>query len=143
MGTDNSDMVAYLQMIQSSIERMSSTSAIFKGFCATIVTGIAAVSFTEINRGIMLLAFSPVICFLILDIYYLQLERRFRMLYDDVRLGNHQVDYDLVPPKIKRSEEKTNATIISCILSPSIYLFYGPLIFIVAIIIIMKFMEVI
>ncbi len=25
----------YLQMIQSTIERMSTTSAIFKGFCAT------------------------------------------------------------------------------------------------------------
>lgn len=39
------DRKTYLQMIQSTIERMSTTSAIFKGFCATIVTGITAISF--------------------------------------------------------------------------------------------------
>ena len=41
--------VSYLQMIQCTIDRMSTTSAIFKGFGATIITGISAVSFTEIN----------------------------------------------------------------------------------------------
>ena len=33
--------ISYLQMIQSSIDRMSTTSAIFKGFSATIITGIS------------------------------------------------------------------------------------------------------
>ena len=52
---DNKDIfdektIQYLQMIQSVIDRMSTTSAIFKGFCATIVAGVFAVSFTEINR---------------------------------------------------------------------------------------------
>lgn len=68
--------ISYLQMIQSSIDRMSTTSAIFKGFSATIITGISAVSFTEINKWVLFLAVLPIVCFLALDVYYLQLEKR-------------------------------------------------------------------
>ena len=47
--TDNLK-ATYLQMIQASIDRMSTTSAVFKGFCATIIAGISAISFTEIDK---------------------------------------------------------------------------------------------
>lgn len=137
----DSNRITYLQMIQSSIDRMSTTSAVFKGFCATIITGISAISFTEINRWILLLAVLPVLCFLIIDVYYLQLERRYRALYNSVRCGNHKIDFDLAPPKTKdlRSDD---VAIWSCIKSPSIYLFYTPAIIIATIVIIMKFTEV-
>lgn len=128
----------YLQMIQSSIDRMSTTSAVFKGFCATIVAGISAISFSEINKWVLLLAIAPIFCFFILDIYYLQLERRFRALFNMVRTGLHEVDFDLTPPKAKtlKCEE---ASFWYCIKSPSINLFYLPLSLIAATIIIMKF----
>lgn len=128
----------YLQMIQSSIDRKSTTSAVFKGFCATIVAGISAISFSEINKWVLLLAIAPIFCFFILDIYYLQLERRFRALFNMVRTGLHEVDFDLTPPKAKtlKCEE---ASIWYCIKSPSINLFYLPLSLIAATIIIMKF----
>lgn len=96
----NDTKIAYLQMIQGTIDRMSTTSAIFKGFCATIVAGIMAVSYSEINKWVFVLAVSPVACFLLLDIYYLLLERRFRALYNSVRLGEHEVNFDLTPPKV-------------------------------------------
>lgn len=130
--------VTYMQMIQASIDRMATTSAIFKGFCATIITGISAISFTEINKWVLLLANAPVVCFLIIDLYYLQLEKRFRALYNKVRLDEHEVDFDLTPPKAKnlKCEE---ASLWYCIKSPSIYLFYVPSILISAVIIIMKF----
>lgn len=128
----------YLQMIQSLIDRMSATSAVFKGFCATIITGISVISFTEINKWVLLLATAPVLCFSILDIYYLQLEKRFRVLFNMVRTEVHKVDFDLTPPKAKtlKCEE---ASIWYCIKSPSIFLFYLPLVLIAAAIIIMKF----
>ena len=128
----------YLQMIQASIDRMSTTSAVFKGFCATIIAGISAISFTEINKWVLLLAIAPVLSFFILDIYYLQLEKRFRALFNMVRTGLHEVDFDLTPPKAKtlKCEE---ASIWYCIKSPSIFLFYLPLALIAAAIIIMKF----
>ena len=66
--------VLYLQMIQEPIGRMSTASAIFKGFAATIVAGIAALSYCEVNTFILGLSFVPVILFAFLDIYYLKLE---------------------------------------------------------------------
>lgn len=133
--------ITYLQMIQSSIDRMSTTSAGFKGLCATIIAGISAISLTKINKWVLLLAVLPVVCFLVSDIYYLQLERRYRALYNSVRCGNHKIDFDLAPPKTKdlRSDD---VGIWSCIKSPSIYLFYTPAIIIATIVIIMKFTEV-
>jgi len=137
----DSNRITYLQMIQSSIDRMSTASAVFKGFCVTIITGISAISFTEINRWILLLAVLPVLCFLIIDVYYLQLERRYRVLYDDVRTKAHDVDFDLAPPKVGELN-CPEVRVWSCIKSPSIYLFYLPAIIIVSIVITMKFTEV-
>lgn len=140
---DNKDMfdektIQYLQMIQSVIERMSTTSAIFKGFCATIVAGVLAVFFTELNKWILVLTIIPVSCFLMLDIYYLRLEKRFRALYISVREGKKEVDFDLTPPSIK-ALRIGDAGLWSCFKSPSIYLFYIPVLITSALIIYLKF----
>jgi len=140
---DNKDMfdektIQYLQMIQSVIERMSTTSAIFKGFCATIVAGVFAVSFTEINKWTLILTIIPVSCFLMLDIYYLRLEKRFRALYNSVREGKKEVDFDLTPPPIK-TLRIGDAGLWSCFMSPSIYLFYIPVLITSALMIYLKF----
>ncbi len=125
--------ISYLQMIQSSIERMSSISAIFKGFCATIITGVFAISFTEINKWVLFLVTIPVVCCLVADVYYFYLEKRFRILYDNVKNGISAIDFGLTPPK---GDYKM---VFRCLKSPSIYLFYPPLIFIIALIVILKF----
>lgn len=138
---ENEEMkVSYLQMIQCTIDRMSTTSAIFKGFGATIITGISAVSFTEINKWIFLLAILPVLFFFVLDVYYLQLERRFRVLYNRVRNNEHDIDFDLAPPKTKEIEE---ASVWYCLKSPSIYLFYLPSIITAIIVVVLKFKDII
>ena len=134
--------IAYLQMIQMTVDRMSTTSAIFKGFCATIITGISAVSFTEINKWILLLAILPVICFFVLDVYYLQLERRFRALYNSVRNGVHNIDFDLTPPKA-RELKCSEASVWFCLKSPSIYLFYIPALLISITVVVIKFTNII
>ena len=117
---------------------MSTTSAIFKGFSATIITGISAVSFTEINKWVLFLAVLPIVCFLALDVYYLQLEKRYRILYNEVISGRHKIDFNLAPPKIETTWDMLS-TIWKSLKSPSIYLFYGPTIIIAGIIVIMKF----
>lgn len=76
------DKIAHLQMIQGVIDRMSTSAATYKGFAATIVTGIAAISFTEVSTWILLIAFFPVGCFLVMDTYYLKLEKQYRILYE-------------------------------------------------------------
>lgn len=134
--------IMYLQMIQSTIDRMSTSSAIFKGFAATIVAGVSAISFSDTNKWVLLLSFVPVLCFLILDVYYLQLERRFRFLFDRVRIGKKEVDFDLNPPKIKlilKLDKNANVRLCDCIKSPSIIWFYIPMISICTIVIILNF----
>lgn len=136
------ERITYLQMIQATIDRMSTSSAIFKGFAASIVAGVSAISFGNINKWILLLSFIPVVCFLILDIYYLRLERRFRYLYDSVRTGVKNVDFDLKPPKVEeilKRNRKASVRIKNCIISPSILWFYIPMILICVVVIIMNF----
>ena len=127
--------ITYLQMIQSSIDRMSTSSAIFKGFAATVFIGLAAISFTEVSSLILWLSLIPVLCFAIMDVFYLQLERRYRYLYEQVRKGKTDVTFELAPPKVKyikheclQNKQECNVSIWSCIKSISISGFY-PLLF--------------
>ncbi len=91
----NEHKAEHLQMIQSVIERMSTTSALYKGFSATIVTGVSAISFVDINPWILLLAFVPVICFFLMDVYYFRLEKKYRILYEKVRLEKVPADFSM------------------------------------------------
>lgn len=139
----DSKKITYLQMIQSVIDRMSATSAIFKGFCATIITGIAAISFTEINKWILVAAFLPVLCFAYLDTYYFLLEKKYRVLYEKVRLEEREIDFDIKLNLSRTDYINGKATLFDCVKSPSIYAFYAPLILISGTVIVVKFLGVI
>lgn len=129
------EKIQYLQMIQEPISRMSTTSAIFKGFSATIVAGISLISYSETNTWILIFSFFPILAFAMLDTYYVVLERKFRFLYKQVCKDKHPVDFsmDLTTDPLEKIEAK--ARIWDCIKSPSIFLFY-PLMFAVLIVVI-------
>jgi len=114
----------YLQMLQEPICRMSTISAIFKGFAATIVAGISLISYSTTNMWILALSFLPVLAFAILDVYYLKLERKFRFLFDQVRLDKHEIDFSMKLTNDPLEIISAKATTLDCIKSPSIYLFY-------------------
>lgn len=139
------ETATYLQMIQSAIDRMSTASAIFKGFSATIVASISAMTFCQIITPILCLLFVPILAFLALDIYYLSLERRFRFLYEQVRTGSKATDYCMSPPRTKEikdfckaNQKKTNVGLFSCLSSMSIWLFYAPVVAIATVVIILR-----
>ena len=117
--------IAYLQMIQEPIGRMSTASAIFKGFAATIVAGIAALSYCDVNTYILGPSFVPVLLFALLDIYYLQSEKKYRYLYEQVRTDEHEVDFSM---KLTKDNKSAKARVIDCIKSLSIWLFYPAMI---------------
>lgn len=137
------DKRAYLQMLQEPICRMSTISAIFKGFAATIVVGISAISYSTTNVWILGLSFLPVLAFAVLDIYYLKLERKFRFLFDQVRLDQHAIDFSMKltndPLEILRAKART----WDCIKSPSIYLFYPLMLLILIVVFILKWTNII
>ena len=128
----------YLQMIQEPICRMSSASAILKGFAATIVAGISSISYCSIHIVVLCLSFFPVIGFAVLDVYYLRRERLFRFLFDQVREGKHEVDYSMEVTKDPREIRIAKARTCDCIRSPSIYLFYPLMIAILCTVVALK-----
>ena len=133
----------YLQMLQEPICRMSTISAIFKGFAATIVAGISVIPYESINVWVLGLSFLPVLAFAILDIYYLKLERKFRFLYEQVRQDKHEIDFSMKltndPVEIISAKART----WDCMKSPSIYLFYPLMVLILATVLILKITNVI
>lgn len=133
----------YLQMLQEPICRMSTISAVFKGFAATIVAGISAISYTSTNVWILALSFLPILAFALLDIYYLKMEKKFRFLYDQVRLDKHNIDFSMELTNDPVEIIKAKARTWDCIKSPSIYLFYPLMLLILAIILILKIINII
>lgn len=133
----------YLQMLQEPICRMSTISAIFKGFAATIVASISSISYLSTNTWVLGLSFLPVLAFAVLDVYYLKLERKFRFLYDQVRTDNHEIDFSMKltndPLEIISAKARTQ----DCIKSPSIYLFYPLMLLILIAVFVLKYTKVI
>ena len=125
--------VEYLQMIQEPICRMSTISAIFKGFAATVVAGIAALPYNEVNTWILGLSFAPVILFAFLDIYYLRLEKKYRFLYEQVRSDTHEIDFSM---ELTKDNKAAKSRIGDCVKSPSIWLFY-PIMFTILVTVLM------
>lgn len=128
----------YLQMLQEPIYRMSTISAIFKGFAATIVAGISVISYSTTNIWVLGLSFLPVFAFAILDIYYLKLERKFRFLFDQVRLDKHDIDFSMKLTSDPLEIISARARTWDCIKSPSIYLFYPLMLLVLAAVLILK-----
>ncbi|MCD7796994.1 MAG: hypothetical protein LUG95_05160 [Clostridiales bacterium] len=128
----------YLHMIQEQICRMFTISAIFKGFAATIVAGISVISYSATNLLVLGLPFLPVLAFAILDIHYLKLKRKFRLLFDQVRIDKHDVDFSMKLTNGPLEIISARARTWDCIKLPSIYLFYPMMIVILVVIIILK-----
>jgi hypothetical protein len=76
--------IAHLNMIQGIISRMSAFSASAKNFCITIIAAVVTIS---LDKGISVSGWAPVsviLIFLLVDAYYLALEKRYRALYEQV-----------------------------------------------------------
>lgn len=131
-------MAEYLQLIQEPICRMSTISAIFKGFAATIVAGIAVIQYSTTNIIVLILSFLPVAAFSMLDVYYLILERKFRFLYDQVRENKHEVDFSMNLATDKNEIKIARARIRDCVKSPGIVLFYPLMVVILVVVCVLK-----
>ena len=132
------DKRAYLQMLQEPICRMSTISAIFKGFAATIVEGISAISYASTNIWVLGLSFLPVLAFAVLDVYYLKLERKFRFLFEQVRMDKHEIDFSMKLTNDPLENISAKARTWDCIKSPSIYLFYPLMLLILVAVFVLK-----
>jgi len=76
--------IEHLKFIQSAITRMNTNSFMTKGWSLTITSAFLALYASSNNTKYIIVAIIPVLFFWLLDAYYLQQERKFRGIYDDV-----------------------------------------------------------
>lgn len=78
------DKIKHLEFIQNIINRMNANSFQLKGLLITIISAILAIYASTLNNSILYIGFFPAIIFWFLDTYYLQQERKFRGVYENV-----------------------------------------------------------
>lgn len=81
-GEDSAAVQAHLSITQSVIQRMASNSVLCKTWCITLVSAILVIVADKGRPTYALIAGVPTILFLVLDTYYLALERGFRVSYN-------------------------------------------------------------
>ncbi|MEI6143079.1 MAG: hypothetical protein WCP85_27625 [Mariniphaga sp.] len=78
------DKRQHLEFLQNIITRMNTNSFQLKGLAITLVTALMAIYASTQNVIFIFLGMPPTILFWFLDSYYLQQERKFRGVYNDV-----------------------------------------------------------
>lgn len=76
--------IKHLEFIQATITRMNRNSFQIKGWMITIISALLALYASSENTIYIFIAIVPAIVFWFLDAYYLQQERKFRGVYNDV-----------------------------------------------------------
>lgn len=73
---------SYLGILQAVINRMAANSSACKTWCITLVSAIVVIIADKGKPQYISISIIPIVLFLILDSYYLGLERLFRELYN-------------------------------------------------------------
>ena len=84
----SSEQIKHLEFIQSIINRLNANSFQMKEWMIAIVSALLALYASSNNVIYIFIAITPTIMFGFLDAYYLQQERKFRGLYNDIVNGN-------------------------------------------------------
>ena len=122
---------AHLEFYQNIINRMAANSARIKNWCLMLVVAVLSLEYYALSaQYIPLLLGCPILGCSILDAYYLALERAFRQSHvkfvNVFHKNREQCDYMLF---IMKPEGNILKMTIQSLLSPSIALFYGMLLF--------------
>lgn len=86
----SNDQVKHLEFIQKAVDRMGSNSFQMKSWMLVVVTALLGSYANTLNKNFVLLAIFPTVIFWFLDAYFLQQERKFRGIYNDV-IGNNNI----------------------------------------------------
>lgn len=117
----------HLEMVEGIIERMGNNSFQLKGWAVTLVSIIGALSAQGSDRRFFLLSFLPLVAFWLLDSFYLQKERKYRILYKNISIKEESnIDFNMDTRNIVVSgEESSRICYFKCLFSISEVLFYG------------------
>lgn len=115
----------HLELIQGVINRLAGNSFMIKGWSVTLVTALNALAAKDSKQMFVYVAYLPALVFWALDGYFLQQERRFRAVYDDVRRRDEDtIDFSMAPPP----GTMIATTWLAVTLSTTLLLFHGAII---------------
>jgi hypothetical protein len=115
--------IKHLEFIQAAMARMAGNSFLLKGWAVTLTGGLLALAFKQIDLHYLALSIAVLFLFWSLDSYYLSAERRFRALYEKVRLGaGDETDFSMETSPFRKKCKWVNSAF-----SRTMLLFYGGL----------------
>ena len=93
---DSPSVQSYLTILQTVIGHMATNSASCKTWCVTLVSAIIVIIAGQGKPNYVWISVVPIALFMLLDAYYLSLERQFRSVYNDLvrklRFGKATID---------------------------------------------------
>ena len=124
-------VIKHLEFIQNILRRMSQNSFLLKAWCVSLITILFFLLAKDFNVGYSFLFIIVVLSFWHLDAFYLRQERLFRKLYDGVRKGKKDYNFDM-------STEEFKVSFIGAFFSRTISGFYITLLLALTLLIISK-----
>lgn len=122
----NEKKLKHLEFIQGVISRMGGNLFYLRGWVITLIAGVL-VLLTQINNGrlpIIFLVFMTIL-FWAYDGYFLSFERKYRKLYDKVRvMKERDIDFSMSIIDFNRDWD---SSMLACMFSPTLRYFYVPL----------------
>ncbi|GAA4932402.1 hypothetical protein GCM10023314_00880 [Algibacter agarivorans] len=117
--------IKHLEFIQLVITRMNVNSFLLRGWSVTLVAALFAFAAKDTNIEYVLITYISTPLFWILDGYYLGQERKYRDLYNSIRLKDEsEIDFDMNATIMNNNKNSW----ISSLFSITNLIFYGTLI---------------
>jgi hypothetical protein len=88
----DANRIKHLEMIQAVVSRLAGNSFAVKGWALTVGAAFIGFAANQRDAEIAYAGLVPVLFFYGLDVYFLQAERLFRVLYEAVRTGDSEVE---------------------------------------------------
>ncbi len=116
----------HLEFIQGIITRMAGNLFFLRGWTITLIAALLAFFVKDIGSEHIIYLLTLVFIFWILDGYFLSQERLFRALYNHVRkLEEEKIDFSMDTKEFRQYKENT---LVYSMFSPTLLVFYVPLI---------------
>jgi hypothetical protein len=114
------DQKKHLEFVQASISRMAGNSFMIRGWSLTLVSALFALAAKDANQWYVIISFFPCLMFWALDAYYLSQERKFRSLYDVIRVKS-DTDFSMDTRPVAKPYDSWFRALIS----KTVLLFHG------------------
>ncbi|MBL4796042.1 MAG: hypothetical protein JKY50_01370 [Oleispira sp.] len=92
----NENKIKHLEFIQNVITRMNSNSFLIKGWGLTLVSALFALASASKNLDFVFITGIVLVVFWILDGFFISIERKYRDLYNHVRVKkDNEIDFSM------------------------------------------------